>query len=109
MYRLGGLSGFMPALGRPITGIICGIDDNWRFSFTILISKPRYTDWTITLPRKETIDGFSLERETLFNRITKVHLSFPGKGGIVGDLPAAPNGYHFVLAPDRTSLELLKQ
>ena len=58
--------------------MICGIDDNWRFSFTIPISKPKYTDWTIKLPHKESIDGFSLERETLFNRITKVHLSFPG-------------------------------
>jgi autotransporter-associated beta strand protein len=55
-----------------------GVDDYWRFSFTITLSNPKHLTWPISLPRKETIDGFSIERESIFDRITKVHLSFPG-------------------------------
>jgi hypothetical protein len=59
--------------------MVNGLDDYWRFCFTIPLSKPEYSKWTMKLPREEEIVGFSIVRDNLNSRITKVHLLASGQ------------------------------
>jgi len=52
--------------------------DHWRLGFTIHVHKGDPTQFTLELPREETITGFMVDPADIFNGITEIQLTFDG-------------------------------
>lgn len=65
-----------PGTDRYPRNMVNGLYSSWQVGFTIPLGKPEYTRWNITFPREETVCGFSLVPDIIYNRISKMKLSF---------------------------------
>ena len=56
--------------------LVNGRDTQWQQGFTILLDENQPTKWTMTLPREERIDGFSITPDAKYHKITTIKLGF---------------------------------
>lgn len=66
--------------------------DSWKYCFSILLFKGETTKWTMTLPRPEEIEEFSVAFNAIYHKVTKFSLVFDGDEAHPEVFDAQPGG-----------------
>jgi outer membrane protein assembly factor BamB/formylglycine-generating enzyme required for sulfatase activity len=69
--------------------LVNGRDYQWQQGFSILLDEKQPTKWTMTLPREQFVNSFSITPDTKYHRITKIKLDF-GDGKAPMELAIKP-------------------
>jgi beta-galactosidase len=77
-----------------------GREYNWRYTFTFIMQRGDKTEWTVELPREETIEAFAIKPNLNFKHLRKIKLTFDGdeSSSVVVDVEPSWN-------PQRTEFE----
>lgn len=51
-------------------------EDSWRYCYSILLDQGHKTRWTMELPREEELIDFAVVLNTIYHKVTKIHLYY---------------------------------
>lgn len=54
-------------------------DDTWRFTYSIQLDRSEKTKWSMSLPKEEELEDFSIVTNADYHKITKINLYFDDK------------------------------